>query len=141
MKKKLLASLVVLSSIATGFSQGKTPVAATTTFSKLFPDATNVKWDKENDHNYEAEFKWKGVSYSANFSDTGEWLETESSFTFNELPEKVQQAYNTAHKGATVKEVAKIETSKQGTIYEVEMKQGMKTVELFYKSDGTETKE
>ena len=141
MKKNILTTLVILSSIASGFAQGKTPAAATTTFSKLFPDATNVKWGKENDHNYEAEFKWKGVSYSANFSDKGEWLETESPFTFIELPEKVQQAYNTAHKGATVKEVAKIETSKQGTIYEVEMKQGMKTVELFYKSDGTETKE
>jgi hypothetical protein len=141
MKKIIFVAMVLICAYATSFAQSKTPVAATTAFSKKFSDATNVKWGKENPHNYEAEFQSKGITYSANFSDTGEWLETESPSTFNQLPEKVQQAFNLAHKGATVKAVAQIETSKQGTIYEVEMKQGVKTVEVFYKPDGTETKE
>jgi|GEM_PF-5744290 len=39
------------------------------------------------------------------------------------------------------KAVSKIETSNQVTIYELEISKSMKTVELFYKQDGTETKE
>ena len=106
-----------------------------------FLNATNVKWDKENSHEYEASFEWKGEKYSANFSDTGEWLETESICAFNQLPDKVQTAFNASHKGSTIKAVAKIETSKGVTKYEVEIKQGIKTVELFYTADGTEIKE
>ncbi len=141
MKKIIFVAMVLICAFATSFAQSKTPTAVTTAFNQKFPNATNVKWDKENAHNYEASFVWKGVNYAANFSDTGEWLETETPTTFNQLPEKVQTAFNTSHKGVTPKAVSKIETSKQGTIYEVEIKQGAKTVEVFYKADGTETKE
>ncbi|MBL0033315.1 MAG: PepSY-like domain-containing protein [Bacteroidetes bacterium] len=141
MKKIIFVAMVLICAFATSFAQSKTPTAVTTVFNQKFPYATNVKWDKESAHNYEASFVWKGVNYAANFSDTGEWLETETPTTFNQLPEKVQTAFNTSHKGVTPKAVSKIETSKQGTIYEVEFKQGVKTVEVFYKADGTETKE
>ncbi len=105
--------MAVICAYATSFAAEKTPAATKEAFSKKFPNATEVKWGKEEEHNYEAEFKLDGKTYSANFSDTGEWLETESPFTFNELPEKVQQSFNQAHKGAKVKAVAKIETSKK----------------------------
>ena len=119
---------------------GNPPAAVQKAFEQKFPNATNVKWDKENAHEYEASFEWNGDKLSANFSDTGEWLETESTTTFNALPENVQTAFNASHKGATVKAVAKIETSKGNTKFEVEIKQGVKTIEFFYNSDGTETK-
>lgn len=133
--------MVLSCAFASCFAQSKTPTAVTTAFSQKFPNATKVKWDKENAHEYEASFEWKGINYSANFSDSGEWLETESPSSFNQLPEKVQAAFNASHKGATVKAAAKIETSKGATKYEVEIKQGIKTVELFYTADGTEIKE
>ena len=140
MKKIIFVAMAVICAYATSFAAEKTPAAAIAAFNKKFPEATNVKWDREDDHNYEAGFKLKGVTYSANFSDTGEWLETESPTTFTQLPEKVQQAFNLAHKGAKVKAVAQIETSKKGTIYEVEIKKGMKTVEFYYNQDGSEAK-
>jgi Putative beta-lactamase-inhibitor-like, PepSY-like len=140
MKKLIFVATVIICAIATSFAQSKTPTAVTTAFNQKFLKATKVKWDKENAHEYEAGFEWKGAKYSANFSDTGEWLETESSITFNQLPEKVQIAFNSSHKGATVKAVAKIETSKNITKYEVEIKKGVKTVEFFYTAEGTETK-
>lgn len=140
MKKIIFVATVIICSIATSFAQSKTPTAVTTAFNQKFSNATKVKWDKENAHEYEAGFEWKGAKYSANFSDTGEWLETESPTTFKQLPEKVQTAFNASHKGAKVIAVAKIETSKGTTKYEVEFKQGVKTVELFYTADGIETK-
>jgi hypothetical protein len=141
MKKIIFVAMALVCAYATSFAQGKTPAAVTTAFNQKFPNATKVKWDKENAHEYEASFKWKGETLSANFSDTGEWLETESPITFIQLPEKVKTAFNVAHKGAIVKAVAKIETSKGTTKFEVEFKQGVKTVELFYTTDGTEIKE
>lgn len=133
--------MTLLCASATSFAQSKTPMAVTTAFNQKFPNATNVKWDKENDHEYEAGFDWKGVKHSVNFSDTGEWLETESLITFSQLPEKVQTSFNASHKGATIKAVAKIETSKKTTKYEVEIKQGIKGVEFFYDANGSELKE
>lgn len=141
MKKIIFVAIALVCAYATSFAQGKTPTAVTTAFNQKFPNATKVKWDKENAHEYEASFEWKGEKLSANFSDTGEWLETESPITFNQLPEKVKTAFNDAHKGATIKAVAKIETSKGTTKFEVEFKQSVKTVELFYTTDGTEIKE
>ena len=141
MKKIIFVAMVLVCAYATSFAQSKTPTAVTTAFNQKFPNATKVKWDKENAHEYEASFEWKGEKLSANFSDNGEWLETESPISFNLLPEKVQSAFNSAHKGALVKAVAKIETSKGITKFEVEFKQGVKTIELFYTIDGTEIKE
>lgn len=132
--------MVLICAFATSFAQSKTPTAVSIAFNQKFPNATKVKWDKEDAHNYEASFLWKGVNYSANFNDTGEWLETETPITFNLLPEKVQTAFNASHKGVRPKAVAKIETSKQGTSYEVELKQGVKTVEVFYQANGKKTK-
>lgn len=106
-------------------------------FAKKFPNATSVKWDKENAHEYEAGFKVDGKSFSANYSDKGEWLETESTVEFASIPLKVQNTFKANHKEAKIKASAKIETSKGETKYEVEFMNGKKTVEEMYKEDGT----
>jgi hypothetical protein len=139
MKKSMLlmVGMFVFASIALAITP---PIAVKKAFEAKFPGATSVKWDKENAHEYEASFTWNGNSYSANFNDGGAWLETEGSISFNQLPVKVQNGFNTKHEGAKVKAVAKIETSTGDTKYEVEVKQKMKTVEYFYNSEGVEIK-
>jgi hypothetical protein len=139
MKKSMLfiAGMLVFASVASAITP---PGAVRKTFEAKFPGATSVKWDKENAHEYEASFTWNGNSYSANFNDSGAWLETEGAISFNQLPAKVQNTFNTKHEGAKVKAVAKIETSAGDTKYEVEVRQKMKTVEYFYNSEGVEIK-
>ncbi len=141
MKKIFFTVILLICIITTGFAKSKTPMVVTTAFNLKFPNATNVKWDKENAHEYEAEFDWNGANYSANFSDKGEWLETESPSSFNQLPEKVKTGFNKLHNGAKVKGVSKIDTSKGITIFEIEIMKGISIVELFYTEEGTETKE
>ena len=136
MKKFLFVAFAILISGATTFAQSKTNKLVDAAFKTKFPTATNLKWDKENDHEFEADFMANGLKYSANFSDKGEWLETESSITFDKLPVKVKTAYNTAHEGAKVKAVAKIETSNGAIKYEIEAKKGLKTIEFFYNAEG-----
>lgn len=136
----ILGALVLICAYVTSFAQSKTPSAVVTAFNLKFPNAVKIKWDKENAHEYEASFDMNGEKYSANFNDKGEWLETESPISFNQLPEKVLNTFNTTHKGAIIKTVAKIETAKGLIKYEVEFKNGAKTMELFYTADGTEIK-
>jgi hypothetical protein len=139
--KKLFFVVAVIFMAVTSCKSDNVPEAVNKTFQNKFPNATNAKWDKENAHEFEAEFVWNGAKYSANFSDTGEWLETESTISFNQLPEKVQKAFNNSYPGANVKAVAKIETSKSTTKYEVEIKQSIKNKEVLYNEDGIEIKE
>ena len=141
MKKIFFSVILFTCIITTGFAKNKTPMVVTTAFNLKFPNATNVKWVKENAHEYEAEFNWNGANFSANFSDKGEWLETENPFSFNQLPENVKIEFNKLHKDAKVKGVSKIDISKGITIFEIEIMKGISIVELFYTEDGTETKE
>ena len=141
MKKTIFIAWVLLCSYANSEANTKTPTEVIAAFNKKFPDATKVTWDKENAHEYEAEFYLNKVKYSANYSDTGEWLETESPYKLNQLPEKVLATFNNKHKNSKVKDVSKIETSKGKVMFEIEIAIVLKTVELFYTENGLETKE
>ena len=111
MKNIIFVAALLVCVYATGCSQATIPAAVTAAFNQKFQHAAKVKWDKENAHEYEASFQLNQKSYSANFSDKGEWLETENPIEFQQLPVKVQQAFNASHKGTVVKAVAVIETS------------------------------
>jgi hypothetical protein len=120
MKKIFFVAMVIVYAITTSFAQSKVPIAVRTAFKQKFPDSSKIKWNKEKTNEYEASFEIEDVGYSANFTYKGEWLETESPFSFNELPEKVKETYNNSQNGKTPKAVSKIETSEQIVIYEVE---------------------
>jgi Putative beta-lactamase-inhibitor-like, PepSY-like len=141
MKKIIFVAIALFCGYATNFAQSKAPIAVLTAFNQKFPNASKVKWDKENAHEYEANFAWNNSKYSANYTETGEWLETESHTTFSALPEMVKKAFTENHKNAKVKAVAKIEMAKGITKYEIEVKKGLKTIEYFYSETGTEMKD
>lgn len=140
MKKTIFVMIGIVVIYSVSFAGTEPGAAVRKAFSQKFPHATSVSWDKENTHEYEAEFKMNGGKYSANYSDAGDWLETESPVTFSKLPQKVQNAFNASHKSAAIKAIAKIETSKGENKYEVEIKNGLKITELFYAEDGTKIK-
>lgn len=154
MKKIISVAAVLFCAFATSFAQStapttptvtpaaqsETPTVVTNAFKEKFPAATDVKWEMRQSV-CEADFKMNGKKYSSSFTHAGGWVETESPFTFDQLPSKVQNAFDASHKGEMVKEVGKIETSKGTTKYEVEVMQGVKTLELLYNSDGTKATE
>jgi len=141
MKKSILLIGIFLSSISVVFAVCKVPSEVVEAFNLKYPNATNVKWEKESVDEYEADFKWNGGDYSANYNGKGEWLETESITTFNQLPEKVQEAYTISHPGINPKEISKIETSQGPTTFEIEIRKGLKNQELIYSTDGILIKE
>jgi len=110
-------------------------------FKKKFPTATKVTWGKEAPKEWEAEFTFEGNKISANFGEDGTWLETEKKIKAADLPKAVAAAIKLKYPGWANAEADKTETSKHGTIYEADLKNGIKKKAVAFKEDGTPVKE
>lgn len=98
-------------------------------FSQKFPSATKVNWGKENEKEWEAEFKMAGKAYSANFDNQGNWMETEYRISTKEIPAPVQKTITSDFKGYIVK-VSEISETANGKVCEFDMKKGVEKKEV-----------
>lgn len=137
---KILIVLLCLLFISTASYAITVPPVVKKSFNSKFPDAKSVKWGKENSDEYEASFKLDGKKYTASFNSAGDWMETESPTTFDQLPTSVQNAFNDSYKGEKARLVTRIDDSKGQTKYEIEIKRKKKTIELFFEADGKQIK-
>jgi hypothetical protein len=95
------------------------PASVQSGLQKQFPDAENVKWEKEQS-NYEAGFKSKGAAYSVLLNASGSIIETEVPVNVNSLPAPVKQFIAGKYPNQKIKEAAKIIDSKGIVTYEAE---------------------
>jgi uncharacterized membrane protein YkoI len=105
------------------------PAKVTAAFSEKFPDAKKVKWDKENDQEWEVEFKMNGKEYSANFNVGGMWMETEYEISKKDIPAAVQQTLDTDFAGYKIEE-AEISETADGAVYEFEIEKDKLEMEV-----------
>ncbi len=136
MKKSILVLISVVIFAANTFAV-TVPAAVQKAFDQKFPKATEVKWGKENATEYEANFKTNGVNASANFSDKGIWLETETEIPVAQLPAAVATAIKKQFPQSVITGADKIENSKNETHFEADLKTGSKTKEVLFNADGT----
>jgi len=113
----------------------KAPEAVTTAFSKKFPKAEEVKWDKENATEWEAEFELDEMEYSANFSSDGKWLETEHEIKMSEVPAAVKKTLDSEFAGYDIEE-AEISEKADGMLYEFELEKGESDLEVAINASG-----
>ena len=139
MKKSIFIALAVGVVSTTAYGQKKesesAPKAVEAAFQQKFPNAQNAKWEKENDAEWEADFKLDGKKYSANFSKDGTWKETEHEISKSEIPAAVQKTLNTDFEGYKVDE-AEISESADGTAYEFELEKGKTDIEVLIDANG-----
>lgn len=137
--KKLTTSLLAVCGFALVFSacgqSAKAPEAVTSAFAEKFVDAKKVEWESEEAGEWEAEFKMNGKEYSANFSDDGEWMETEFEVKVKDLPEAVR-ATITAEFAAHKIEESELSETPEGKAYEVALEKGEETIEVMIAADG-----
>jgi len=114
---------------------GTPPQAVKDAFNQKFPNAQNVKWGKENKNEWEAEFTNVGTKTSVNFSNDGQWIETETEIAVSELPAAVTAAIKKDHNGCSITEADRIERP-TGILYEADIKSGMKKKEVHYSAEG-----
>lgn len=125
----------------TAFSQklkeSEVPSVVKSSFSGQFPSARNVKWSKESENEFEAEFKSSQGEQSANFDVSGKWLVTETEVSERSLPEPVKQALKREFSTYEIEETEKVETFEGKTFYEIKLELGEKMVVAEIAPDGT----
>ena len=139
MNKSLIFAIVLLLNALNIFAGVKPPQAVLTAFQQKFPSAKEVKWEKENATEYEANFEINEVECSANFNENGTWVETETEIGYVSLPDAVKKAFEMQVK-KKAKESSRIERANNVILYEVEYKKGLKSKKLVFNSDGTMAK-
>lgn len=137
MKKiTLLALSGLLLSFTSCFKDTGAPQKVKDAFEMKFPTATMVKWDKESDTEWEAEFKMNGIDYSSNFMEDGSWTETEYKVGEAEVPSNVMEALNAKFKGYDVKKMEFSETA-DSRVYEFDIEKDGKEMEVSINANGT----
>lgn len=100
--------------------QKNVPTLVQSALQKQFPDAKNVKWEKEHG-NYEAGFQSKGIKYSVLVNSSGTLLETEIPVAINSFPAQSKAFILKKYPNQKIKETSKITDSKGVVTYEAEV--------------------
>jgi hypothetical protein len=132
---KLIAIVFVAMSIGACANIQNVPEKVSKAFTQKFPNAKSVKWDKENETEWEAEFKLNSEEYSANFSTDGTWKETEHEIEISDVPTNVKQTIDNEFAGYKIEE-AEISETAEGTVYEFKLEKGETEMEVALSPDG-----
>lgn len=138
MKKCIFIAMVCMVNFVTVSAQKtQVPMAAEKAFRQKFPEARNVIWDKESKNEYEASFLLNGKKGSANFSASGNWLETEIAVPQAAAPQKVLEGFGKKFPGAKVNEVFQIYSASGKDYFEIEYTLHGKKKEARLSASGT----
>lgn len=131
----LLMLSLSMDACAQKVSEADVPQPVRTAFIKQFPKAEHARWEMETKTEYEVNFKVEGSDRSATYTKDGAWLETEHTIKADALPQPVRNAIAADYADQKVKAIEVAETPK-GTVYEVDMEKGEKSVEVVFSADG-----
>ena len=121
MKKLILAAVIGLftvSALASGIEHA--PKAVKASFTKLYPNVTEVNWDKEG-ADFEATFEVNKVETTCLFDASGKLLETETEIAVSALPKGVADYVAKHYAGQKIREASVIVDDKKVTTYEAEI--------------------
>ena len=104
----------------------KVPTSVLASFSKQFPAATDIIWEKEG-REFEAAFKIKVQAMTVSFSANGTLKETETAAKLAELPAAIRKYVSDNYKGKTIQSADKTVAGTKVT-YEVVVEKGKELV-------------
>jgi len=129
----IIGLLLPVLSIAQG---PKVPAKVKDAFAKLYPKATEIKWDKESAKEYEAGFRNEGAECSAAFDPKGNLLESEVAIPVKDLPAASAEFIKKNHSDHQISKVFKITDAKGKITFEAEINKGKATKELVFDNEG-----
>ena len=108
---------------STGLKSRDVPQDVKSAFSKKYPEATKVSWEKEKG-NYEANWGGKsGEDSSVPFTPSGVFVEMVKAISIADLPKNVASYVKEHYKGK-IKEAGRVTDAAGKTMYEAEIKGG-----------------
>lgn len=132
----IVLTVAIIAGLSAKCQSTKVPEVVKKAFAAKYPNATNVKWGKEDATEYEAEFKLNAVAVAANFKADGSWIVTETEMPIADLPAAVSAAIATLHPGAVITLVEKMEKPGAIFLYEVAFKVNRKKNTLDLNAEG-----
>ena len=120
MKKNIILLVTISFTIFSCSQKVAVPDMVKTKFASLYPDAKNVKWDKE-DALFEAGFKTNDVETSVVFDAAGTVTETEIAIEASALPAAITEYVSKNLAGKKIDEAAKIVDASGKVTYEAEV--------------------
>jgi len=119
--RKNIGFIIIMAFTMSGCSKKVTvPDIVKTKFASLYPEAKNVKWDKE-EAMFEAGFKINDKENSVVFDAAGAVTETETAIDASELPATISEYVTKNLAGKKIDEAAKILDAKGKITYEAEV--------------------
>ena len=133
--KLILIALIAFSCQNT--VKGQIPDAVKQAFEAKYPNENNPDWEVDANGNYEAQFKQNGEKYRADFSPSGNWIETESSIKKDDLPKAIRDIIKKEYGSEDITEVEHVDSESKGEFYDVEFKQKGKNMDVEFRANGT----
>lgn len=118
-------------------SDGKVPDVVKDSFKSKYPNENDPDWHQDKNGNYESNFKKDGKHYKADFSPTGQWIETERRLKKNDLPEAIQLKLNEDFDNYKIVEIEEVQHASKGLFYDVELKKDGKKQDVEFSKNGT----
>ena len=115
----------------------KIPAEVTNAFQEKYPEAKSVEW-RDKLSSFTASFQLDSTTYVAQFSNKGEWENTEEAIDESELPEEVNAGFDKSkYADWNITRVTKIELPGDEFQYRIEVAKGdIKKRNLYFNSEG-----
>ena len=105
---------------------------------RRYPDAEQIKsWEVDGNGYYEVRFKNDGDKLRADFTHYGQWIETEQSIDYKDLPKAVKAAIKEGeYDKKKIDEIEMTDHYRKGLFYDVEFEIEGKKIDVEYAEDG-----
>jgi len=140
MKKLIFFSTFLIFSVSLFAQDMSVPKVVKEAFANQYPKIVDVKWDKEGDEEYEAEFTNNGVKTSVVIDEDGEIEEIEIAIKTNDLSSNIMKYVKENYSSYEITEAAKITDEDGNVFYEAEISKGESKTDLLFDSNGNPVK-
>lgn len=135
-----LALFGVVAVQAQDLTMQEVPANLNESFQKLYPEATDVEWEKEG-ATYKVEFDTNQMEHEIWYSENGTLVKTEKELAITELPAAIASALKSNYSKYKIDEVEMTEENGK-KIYEIELeKMFSKDITIFMTDNGSVVEE
>src|SRR5690606_12232695 len=136
MKKTILFFVFSVCLMSIGFAQDSVPQMAKDHFTSMYPTATDVEWDVENDE-IEVEFQLNGVKWEGMYDMTGNWKKTKRELKKEEVPQAVMDGLKASEFGTwEADDPHEYQTPTHKSLYGFEVENGSDKRKVFLTPEG-----
>ena len=125
MCKKIVFFLLLVTAMVSANAQfRKVPAEVTEAFRVKYANASHVSW-KDKFSSFQADYKVGEINMKSIFNSKGEWLKTETKYSFETLPDEVKDGFKKSkYADMNVSDVIQVEEKDKVTEYRMVVKKG-----------------